>query len=178
MVKNEIVLFESKDGKVALPVSVDFDTVWLSLLQMAELFDKDKSVIFRHVKNAIAEGEIDPDVTSAKFAMVTPHGAIPGKTRVQEIDCYNLDVIISVGYRVCLVMKRTVHSSRLSGRCINRSEDRIFIRLRRRRPRIFCILSRRITASRTAISALPPVSSCIFEAEQTAFAQGWFQAHG
>ena len=50
MVKNEIVLFESKDGKVALPVSVDFDTVWLSLLQMAELFDKDKSVIFRHVK--------------------------------------------------------------------------------------------------------------------------------
>ena len=63
VVKNEIVLFESKDGKVALPVSVDFDTVWLSLLQMAELFDKDKSVIFRHVKNAIAEGEIDPDVT-------------------------------------------------------------------------------------------------------------------
>jgi prophage maintenance system killer protein len=100
MDKNEIVLFESKDGKVVLPVFVDVDTVWLSLLQMSELFEKDKSVIFRHVKNAIAEGEIDPKVTSAKFAMVTPHGAIPGKTRIQEIDCYNLDVIISVGYRV------------------------------------------------------------------------------
>ncbi len=100
MKKNEIVLFESKDGKVTLPVSVDVDTVWLSLLQMAELFDKDKSVIFRHVKNAISDGEIDPKVTIAKFAMVTPHGAILGKTRVQQIDCYNLDVVISVGYRV------------------------------------------------------------------------------
>ena len=162
MDKNEIVLFESKDGKVALPVSVDFDTVWLSLLQMAELFDKDKSVIFRHVKNAIAEGEIDPDVTSAKFAMVTPHGAIPGKTRVQEIDCYNLDVIISVGYRV--KSQRGVEFRRwatsvlreylIKGAAINQNR----LRLRRRRPRIFCILSRRITASRTAISASLPVS--------------------
>ena len=100
MEKNEIVLFESKDGAVSLPVSMSADTVWLSLLQMAKLFGKDKTVIFRHVKNAIADGEIDPKVTSAKFAMVTQHGAIPGKTRVQEVDCYNLDVIISVGYRV------------------------------------------------------------------------------
>ena len=100
MEKNEIVLFESRDGAVTLPVSVTADTVWLSLLQMAKLFGKDKTVIFRHVKNAIADGEIDPKVTSAKFAMVTQHGAIPGKTRVQEVDCYNLDVIISVGYRV------------------------------------------------------------------------------
>ena len=98
--KNEIVLFESRDGAVSLPVSVDSDTVWLSLLQMDQLFGKDKTVIFRHVRNAIADGEIDPKVTSAKFAMVTPHGAIAGKTRIQEIDCYNLDVIISVGYRV------------------------------------------------------------------------------
>ncbi len=100
MEKNEIVLFESKDGAVSLPVSVEADTVWLSLLQMAKLFGKDKTVIFRHVKNAIADGEIDPKVTSAKFAMVTQHGAIPGKTRVQEVDCYNLDVTISIGYRV------------------------------------------------------------------------------
>ena len=83
MEKNEIVLFESEDGAVSLPVSVDSDTVWLSLLQMAQLFGKDKTVIFRHVKNAIADGEIDPKVTSAKFAMVTPHGAIAGKTRIQ-----------------------------------------------------------------------------------------------
>ncbi len=100
MKKNEIILFEAKDGKVALPVQVNAETVWLTLLQMAELFDKDKTVIFRHVKNAISEGEVDPKVTIAKFAMVTPHGAIPGKTRTQVVDFYNLDVIISVGYRV------------------------------------------------------------------------------
>ena len=79
MGKNEIVLFESRDGAVSLPVSVIADTIWLSQLQMAQLFGKDKTVIFRHVKNAIADGEIDPKVTSAKFAQVTPHGAIVGK---------------------------------------------------------------------------------------------------
>ena len=58
MEKNEIVLFESKDGAVSLPVSMSADTVWLSLLQMAKLFGKDKTVIFRHVKNAIADGNV------------------------------------------------------------------------------------------------------------------------
>ena len=100
MKKNEIMLFQAKDGAVSLPVRMDADTVWLTQTQMARLFDKDKSVIFRHVKNAIQEGEIDPEVTIAKFAQVTPHGAIPGKTRTQMVDFYNLDVIISVGYRV------------------------------------------------------------------------------
>lgn len=100
MGKNEIVLFESHDGAVSLPVSVDSDTVWLNILQMAALFSKDRSVILRHVHNAINEGEVDPKVTCAKFAQVTPHGAVEGKTRTQIIDYYNLDVIISVGYRV------------------------------------------------------------------------------
>lgn len=100
MESNEIVLFKADDGAVALPVRMEADSVWLSQTQMAELFGKDKSVIFRHVKNAIHEGEIDPEVTIAKFAQVTPHGAIPGKTRTQIVDFYNLDVIISVGYRV------------------------------------------------------------------------------
>ena len=98
--KNETVLFEAKDGSFAMPVQVKAETVWLSLSQMAQLFERDKTVVFRHVKNAIADGEIDPKVTIANFAMVTPHGAVPGKTRVQNVDCYNLDVIISVGYRV------------------------------------------------------------------------------
>ena len=93
--KNETVLFEAKDGSFAMPVQVKAETVWLSLSQMAQLFERDKTVVFRHVKNAIADGEIDPKVTIANFAMVTPHGAVPGKTRVQNVDCYNLDVIIS-----------------------------------------------------------------------------------
>lgn len=70
MDKNEIVLFESCDGVVSLPVPVESDTVWLTQSQMSMLFNKDKSVIFRHVKNAIQEGEIDPQVTIAKFADV------------------------------------------------------------------------------------------------------------
>ena len=108
MDKNEIVLFESKDGNVTLPVSVDVDTVWLNMAQMAALFDKDRSVILRHIHNAVKEGEIDQKVTCAKFAQVTPHGAIEGKTRTQIVDYYNLDVIISVG---CLVFR--VHLSRM-----------------------------------------------------------------
>ena len=100
MNNNELVLFESRDGAVTLPVEMGADTVWLTQAQMAQLFDKDKSVIFRHIKNAVAEGEIDLKVTNAKFAQVTPHGAIPGKKRTQIVDFYNLDVIISVGYRV------------------------------------------------------------------------------
>ncbi len=100
MSENEIVLFESRDGAVSLPVSVESDTVWLNMVQMAALFSKDRSVILRHIHNAINEGEIDPKVTCAKFAQVTPHGAVEGKTRTQIIDYYNLDVIISVGYRV------------------------------------------------------------------------------
>ena len=98
--KNEIVLFEAKDGKVSLPVQLNEETVWLTRMQMAELFEKDRTVILRHIQNAIEEGEIDPKVSCAKFAQVTPHGAIPGKTRTQIVDLYNLDVIISVGYRV------------------------------------------------------------------------------
>ena len=98
--KNEIVLFEAKDGKFSLPVQLNEETVWLTRMQMAELFEKDRTVILRHIQNAIEEGEIDPKVSCAKFAQVTPHGAIPGKTRTQIVDLYNLDVIISVGYRV------------------------------------------------------------------------------
>ena len=100
MKKNEIILFEAKDGKVALPVQLDAETVWLTQTHMAKLFNKDRTVIGRHIRNAIAEGEVDPEVVCAKFAHTTRHGAISGKTQVQEVVYYNLDVIISVGYRV------------------------------------------------------------------------------
>ena len=92
---NEIVLFEAKDGKVALPVQVNAETVWLTQAQMAQLFDKDRTVIGRHIRNAIADGEIDAETMCAKFAHM-------GKDADQTYwtEAYNLDVIISVGYRV------------------------------------------------------------------------------
>ena len=93
--KNEIVLFEAKDGSFAMPVQVKAETVWLTQAQMAQLFNKDRTVIGRHIRNAIADGEIDSETMCAKFAHM-------GKDADQTYwtEAYNLDVIISVGYRV------------------------------------------------------------------------------
>ena len=66
--KNEIVFFEAKDGKVSLPVQMNDETVWLTQAQMAQLFNKDRTVIGRHIRNAIADGEIDAKTMCAKFA--------------------------------------------------------------------------------------------------------------
>ena len=95
MTTREIVLFSSSDGVVSLPVPLDGNTVWLSQKQMAELFGKDQSVISRHIKNAVSEGEIDISSSYAKIAYPTENAS-----GVQGIDVYDLDTVISVGYRV------------------------------------------------------------------------------
>ena len=95
--KNEIVIFDNQNVK--LEVNMKDETVWLSLDQMATLFDRDKSVISRHIKNALDE-ELKDEVVVAKFATTTRHGALENKTQTHMVDYYNLDVIISVGYRV------------------------------------------------------------------------------
>ena len=98
--KNQLVLFKSKDGQVSLPVTLERETVWLSQRQMADLFGKDRTVIGRHIRNAIEEGEVDEKVVCANFAHTTRHGAMEGRTQLQNVVFYNLDVVISVGYRV------------------------------------------------------------------------------
>ena len=95
--KNEIILFENQGVK--LEVNLKDETVWLNLEQMAKLFGRDKSVISRHIKNALSEELID-EVVVAKFATTTQHGAIEGKTQTHWVEYYNLDMIISIGYRV------------------------------------------------------------------------------
>lgn len=95
--RNEIILFENQGVK--LEVNLKDETVWLNLEQMSELFDRDKSVISRHIKNALNE-ELKDEVVIAKFATTTKHGAIEGKTQTHLVDYYNLDMIISIGYRV------------------------------------------------------------------------------
>lgn len=97
MVKNEIVLFESKDGKVVLPVSVDVDTMWLSRKQMAELFDVTPQNITMHLKNIYKTGELAESATSKDFLLVQHEGT---RDIVRSVNCYNLDAIISIGYRV------------------------------------------------------------------------------
>lgn len=88
---NEIVLFESSDAQISLPVSVDEETVWLAQAQMAELFDRSQSVIARHIKNVFSEGELDRESN-----MQILHNCSSDR----PVTYYNLDVIISVGYRV------------------------------------------------------------------------------
>ena len=99
MGRNEIVIFETEDQQVRLPVNIENETVWLNRNQMAELFDRDVKTIGKHINNALKE-ELNDEVVVAKFATTTQHGAIEGKTQTHMVDFYNLDVIISVGYRV------------------------------------------------------------------------------
>lgn len=97
MNKNEIVIFETEDKSIVLPVTVEDDTVWLNRNQMAELFDRDVKTIGKHINNALKE-ELNYDgSTVANFATVQMEG---NREVERHIEYYNLDVIISVGYRV------------------------------------------------------------------------------
>ena len=100
MEEKKIVIYQTEDGQTQIDVRFENETVWLTQAQMAELFEKDRTVITRHINNVFKEGELDKEQVSAKFAHTTRHGAIEGKLQVQETILYNLDVIISVGYRV------------------------------------------------------------------------------
>lgn len=94
MSDNKVQLFTSADGVVSLEVSLDKETTWLSQAQMCALFGRERSVITKHINNVFNEGELERNSVCAKFA----HTAADGKT--YQVDYYNLDVIISVGYRV------------------------------------------------------------------------------
>jgi len=96
---NEIVLFQP-DEIIRLEVLIDEETVWLTQAQMMELFQSSKANISEHIKHIFEEGELAKRVVVRKFRTTTKHGAIPGKTQTHQALHYNLDVIISVGYRV------------------------------------------------------------------------------
>lgn len=100
MEENKIIIYQTEDGQTQIDVRLENETVWLTQAQMAELFQKDRTVITRHINNVFNEGELNREEVCAKFAHTTRHGAIEGKQQIQEIVLYNLDVIISVGYRV------------------------------------------------------------------------------
>ena len=94
---SDLLLYQTEDGRTRIQCRFENETVWLSLNQMADLFQRDKSVISRHIKNVFEEGELSAGATVAKSATVQTEG---GKQVTREIEFYNLDVIISVGYRV------------------------------------------------------------------------------
>lgn len=97
--EKEIVLFEDNGLKLEVPVTPEQETVWLNRTQMAELFGRDIKTIGKHIANARRE-ELEGQVVVANFATTTQHGAMDGKTQTHMTEYYNLDVIISVGYRV------------------------------------------------------------------------------
>lgn len=92
--KTELVIFKAQDGNVKLNVNIENEMVWLSLDQMSELFERDKSTISRHIKNIFKDGELSQDSVVANFATTASDG------KVYDVTFYDLDVIISVGYRV------------------------------------------------------------------------------
>lgn len=94
------LVYQTAEENVSVNALVKAETIWLTQKAMAELFDVDKSSISRHLKNIFNEGELDEKVVVAKIATTTQHGAIEGKTQSKETQFYNLDAIISVGYRV------------------------------------------------------------------------------
>ena len=92
--KSNIIIYKKEDGLAKIDTTFDGDTVWLLIEQMAELFQRDRSVIGKHVRNVFKEGELSKEAVWAKFAYTAADG------KVYDVDYYNLDVIISVGYRV------------------------------------------------------------------------------
>jgi hypothetical protein len=97
--ENKIEIYLT-DGGTEVVVQLEKDTVWLNRKQLALLFDRDVKTIGKHVNNVFNDGELKKEVVVAKFATTTQHGAIEGKMQTQDVEFYNLDVIISVGYRV------------------------------------------------------------------------------
>ena len=96
----EIAMFKTDAETINVEVLFENETVWLTQEQMSVLFEKAKSTINEHIKHVFEEGELDKSVVVRNFRITTKHGAIEGKTQTREVLYYNLDVIISVGYRV------------------------------------------------------------------------------
>ena len=121
--KGQILLYQTPDGESRIEVRLQDETVWLSLDQMAELFQRNKSTISRHIKNVFEEGELQPDATVAFFATVQTEG----KRKVErDIAFYNLDMIISVGYRDFLRISRKdilTHAGRISAQLAKAKAD-------------------------------------------------------
>lgn len=100
MKTGEILLYQNTEGSIKIDVRLEDETVWLSQDQIAALFGKSRTTITEHIQNVFIEGELNEEVVCRNFRLTTQHGAIEGKTQEVSVKLYNLDVIISVGYRV------------------------------------------------------------------------------
>ena len=147
---SEIVMYQSSDDTTEIEVKFDGNTVWLNRQQLALLFDRDVKTIGKHVNNVFNEGELDNKVVVAKFATTTQHGAIAGKTQTTNVEYYNLDVIISVGYRV-----KSQRGTQFRQWATQRLKDYLIQGYALNQKLPFCILSKP-TANFSSILSLKP----------------------
>jgi len=98
--KSSFLIYKTEDGKVKIETHFENETEWLNQAQIGELFQKSKATISEHIKNIFTDGELDEELVVRNFRTTTQHGAIKGITQSKNVKHYNLDVIISVGYRV------------------------------------------------------------------------------
>lgn len=96
----EMVLYRTEEDDVTVSALIKDETIWITQKAMAELFGVQTPAISKHLKKIFEQGELSEKVVVSKMAIPTPHGAIPGKTQLSPTNYYNLDAIISVGYRV------------------------------------------------------------------------------
>ncbi len=134
---DNMLIYQSEDGKIKIDVRFENETVWLSLDQMAILFGRDKSTISRHIKNIFEEGELQAPSVVANYATT----ATDGKT--YQVDYYNLDVIISVGYRVKATEMRSRGECVISGFNSKLEQDVLHFLLKGNQP-IILVLARRM----------------------------------
>jgi len=100
MEESNIIIYQTEDGLTKIQTRLENETVWLTQAQMAELFGKGRTTITEHIQNIFKEGELEAELVCREFRHTTQHVAIAGKTQDVITKYYNLDVIISVGYRV------------------------------------------------------------------------------
>ena len=100
MKNNPLIIYQSEDGKIKIETHFESETVWLNQAQIGELFQKSKSTISEHIKNIFKQGELIEELVVRDFRTTTQHGAVKGLTQSKKVKFYNLDMVISVGYRV------------------------------------------------------------------------------
>jgi len=100
MKNNPLIIYQTEDGKVKIETHFENETVWLNQAQIGELFQKSVKTISEHICNIFNDGELEEELVIRNFRTTTKHGAIEGKTQTRDVKYYNLDVVISVGYRV------------------------------------------------------------------------------
>ncbi|MCK5146359.1 virulence RhuM family protein, partial [bacterium] len=100
MKNNQLIIYQTEDGEVKIETHFENETVWLNQAQIGELFQKSKATISEHIKNIFKDGELEEELVVRNFRTTTQHGAVKGLTQSKNVKHYNLDVVISVGYRV------------------------------------------------------------------------------